>query len=93
MSPTFSNSFQAPVEFDDAAQMVEWLILIESKLQPEQIVVGNFVRLRKSLRDLQVSQPGKVGIDSIQTHVPCTDGVLHPPKGIVFCFIDVICLW
>ena len=45
-------SFQPPGEFDDMAQMTEWLILIESKLQPARISIGDFVHLKKLLRDL-----------------------------------------
>ena len=48
-------SFLAPSEFEDVSQMVEWLILIESKLQPERMVVGDFLQMRRMLRDLQVS--------------------------------------
>jgi len=51
-----SSSFQAPPEFEDVMQMIEWLILIESKLQPEKITVGDFVQLRKLLRDIQVQE-------------------------------------
>lgn len=47
-----SLSFQPPGEFDDMAQMLEWLILIESKLQPARISIGDFVHLKKLLRDL-----------------------------------------
>ena len=49
-----SSSFQAPPEFEDVMQMIEWLILLESKLQPEKIIVGDFVQLRRLLRDTQV---------------------------------------
>ena len=56
MSPTTPQSqcFQAPQEFDDPLQMVEWLILLESKLQPEKLIVGDFLHVRKALRDVQV---------------------------------------
>ena len=54
MAAGVCTSFQAPGEFEDAAQMAEWLILLESKLQPERITVGNFVQLRRMQRDLQV---------------------------------------
>ena len=50
----FSSTLQAPARFEDAAQMVEWLILIESRLQPEKIVVGDFSQLRSLLRLVQV---------------------------------------
>lgn len=48
-----SLTFQPPSEFEDVSQMLEWLILIESKLQPVVITVGDFVHLKKLLRDLQ----------------------------------------
>ena len=49
-----SLKFQPPQsEFEDLSQMLEWLILIESKLQPVVLIVGDFVHLRKRLRDLQ----------------------------------------
>lgn len=48
-----SLRFQPPSEFEDVSQMIEWLALIESKLQPAVIVVGDFVHLKKLLRDLQ----------------------------------------
>ena len=51
-----SSSFQAPPEFEDVMQMIEWLILIESKLQPEKITVGDFVQLQELLRDIQVQE-------------------------------------
>ena len=49
-------SLQAPSEFEDASQMLEWLILVESKLQPEKIIIGDFVQVRSMLRELQVSR-------------------------------------
>ena len=49
-----SSDLQAPQEFEDAMQMMEWLILIESKLQPERITVGDFAQMRRLLRNLQV---------------------------------------
>ena len=57
MSPTTPQSqcFLAPQEFEDPLQMVEWLILLESKLQPEKLIVGDFLHIRKALRDVQVS--------------------------------------
>lgn len=48
-----SLKFQPPTEFEDISQMVEWLILIESKLQPVRISIGDFVHLKRILRDLQ----------------------------------------
>ena len=48
------SSLLAPPEFEDVAEMVEWLILVESKLQPERLVVGDFVQLKRKLRDLLV---------------------------------------
>lgn len=56
MSPTTPQSkfFQAPQEFDDPLQMVEWLILLDFKLQPERLVVGDYLHVRRTLRDLQV---------------------------------------
>ena len=54
-SPTgSSNSFQPLAEFEDISQMIEWLILIESKLQPQRLVVGDLLHLRKQLRDLKL---------------------------------------
>ena len=35
--------------------MVEWLILVESKLQPEKIIIGDFAQVRSVLRELQVN--------------------------------------
>ena len=49
-----STNLQAPHEFEDVMQMTEWLILVESKLQPERITVGDFTQMRRLLRDLQV---------------------------------------
>ena len=49
-----SSNLQAPQEFEDVMQMMEWLILVESKLQPERITVGDFTQTRRLLRDLQV---------------------------------------
>jgi hypothetical protein len=48
-----SLKFKPPSDFEDISQMVEWLILIESKLQPTCISVGDFVHLKRLLRDLQ----------------------------------------
>lgn len=48
-----SLKFKPPSEFEDVTQMVEWLILIESKLQPTRISIGDFVHLKRLLRDLQ----------------------------------------
>ena len=56
-STQMSSSFQqAPSEFEDVMQMIKWLILIESKLQPEKITVGDFVQLRNLLTDIQVQE-------------------------------------
>ena len=49
-----SLKFKPPLDFEDVSQMVEWLILIESKLQPQKIIVGDFVHLKKLLKDIQV---------------------------------------
>ena len=38
--------------------MVEWLILLESKLQPEKLVVGDYLHVRRALRDVQVRPSG-----------------------------------
>ena len=56
MTPTTPQGkcFKAPQEFEDPSQMVEWLILLESKLQPERLVVGDYLHVRNSLNDLQV---------------------------------------
>ena len=51
----FTIALQAPTRFEDVSQMVEWLILIESKLQPEKMVVGDFSQLRGMLHMLQVN--------------------------------------
>lgn len=48
-----SLKFQPPSEFEDISQMVEWLTMVESKVQPAVIVVGDFMHLKKLLRDLQ----------------------------------------
>lgn len=48
-----SLKFKPPSEFEDISQMVEWLILIESKLQPTRLSVGDFVHLKRLLRDFQ----------------------------------------
>lgn len=53
-------SLQAPAVFEDASQMLEWLILVESKLQPERIIIGDFVQVRSVLRELQVKQQKKI---------------------------------
>ncbi len=45
--------FKPPSDFEDISQMLEWLILIESKLQPVTIAIGDLTRLKKTLRDLQ----------------------------------------
>ena len=39
--------------------MVEWLILLESKLQPERMSVGDALHIRRALRDLQVKRKGR----------------------------------
>lgn len=59
MSPTTPQGkcFQAPQEFEDPLQMVEWLILLESKLQPEKLVVGDYLHVHRALRDVQVDLP------------------------------------
>ena len=46
--------FLAPPDFEDEAQMIEWMILVESRLQPQQITVGDFRQLRRQQRELQV---------------------------------------
>ena len=48
-----SLKFKPPSEFEDISQMVEWLILIESKLQPARLSIGDFVYLKRLLRDFQ----------------------------------------
>ena len=56
MSPTTPQNrfFQAPQEFEDPSQMVEWLIMLDFKLQPERMVVGDFLHVRRALHDIQV---------------------------------------
>ncbi len=54
-SGTHDTSLQAPSEFEDIAQMIEWLILIESKLQPDKMVGGDIVQMKGMLRELMVS--------------------------------------
>ena len=56
MSPTTPQNtlFMAPQEFEDPLQMVEWLIMLDYKLQPERLVVGDFLHVRRALQDLQV---------------------------------------
>ncbi len=34
--------------------MIEWLILIESKLQPEKMVGGDVVQMKRVLREMMV---------------------------------------
>ena len=48
-----SLKFQPPSDFEDISQMLEWLMMIESKLQPHSIVVGDFMHLKKTLSDLR----------------------------------------
>ena len=46
--------FEPPSEFDDIQAMTDWLAMIEFKLQPKPIVVGDVKQIRRSLQDLQV---------------------------------------
>ena len=46
--------FLSPPDFEDEAQMIEWMILVESRLQPQEITVGDFRQLRRQQRELQV---------------------------------------
>ena len=46
-----SLKLQPPGEFEDITQMIEWLILIESKLQPSVLTIGDFPHLKKTLRE------------------------------------------
>ena len=44
-----------PEEFEDMIQMVEWLILVESKLQPRPLLVGQTADIKKELADIKVN--------------------------------------
>lgn len=48
-------AFEPPTEFDDIQQMVDWLTMLDYKLQPKPIIVGDVKQIRRSLQDLQVS--------------------------------------
>ncbi len=45
--------FQPSSDFEDISQMLEWLIHVESRLHPTKLVVGDFARLKKVLRESQ----------------------------------------
>ena len=46
--------FLSTPDFEDEAQMIEWMILVESRLQHQYITVGDFRQLRRQQRELQV---------------------------------------
>ena len=46
--------FLSTPDFEDETQMIEWLILVESRIQPQQITVGDFRQLRRQQREIQV---------------------------------------
>ena len=46
--------FEPTAEFDDIHQMVDWLTMLDFKLQPKPIVVGDVKQIRRCLQDLQV---------------------------------------
>ena len=41
--------------FENVGEMMEWLILVESKLQPRPLVVGDTTKLRTLLDEILVS--------------------------------------
>ncbi len=43
-----------PEVFDDIHQMTEWLILMESKLQPYPLIAGNVTQVESALDDVEV---------------------------------------
>lgn len=49
------SHLKPPEEFEDIMQMVEWLILVESKLQPHPLIVGSSSNVTKELADIKVS--------------------------------------
>ena len=40
--------------FEDIHQMTEWLILMESKLQPHPLTVGDVAQVKSALDDIEV---------------------------------------
>lgn len=43
-----------PDMFEDISQMTEWLILVESKLQPNPLDVGNTTQVKNILDEVEV---------------------------------------
>ena len=43
--------FQPPTDFENISQMLEWLIVIESRLYPVKLTVGDHSHLKKILRE------------------------------------------
>ena len=43
-----------PDMFEDISQMTEWLILMESKLQPNPLEVGNTAQVKSALDEVEV---------------------------------------
>ncbi|CAI8007197.1 Dystrophin, partial [Geodia barretti] len=70
MSPTTPQNtlFRAPQEFEDPSQMVEWLIMLDYQLQPEKMVVGDFLHVRRALRDLQLIEAELQSKEKIYNH-------------------------
>ena len=52
--------FLSTPDFEDETQMIEWLILVESRIQPQQMTVGDFRQLRRQQREIQVGSCTKM---------------------------------
>ena len=50
-----TNHLKPPDEFDDISEMVEWLILIESNLQPQPLRVPDTEQVKGILKEILVS--------------------------------------
>lgn len=49
------SHIKPPEKFDEIGHMVEWLILVESKMQPRPLSVGDTLDIKRELEDLNVS--------------------------------------
>ena len=50
-----TNHLKPPDEFDNISEMVEWLILLESNLQPQQLRIPDTEQVKGILKEILVS--------------------------------------
>ena len=50
------SHIKPPEKFDEIGHMVEWLILVESKMQPRPLSVGDTSDIKRELEDLNVKE-------------------------------------